>query len=204
MAAGSQSSLAAPAGDDALLRARIAAGAVAASPSPATATAPRFPVADLRHLLAAKDLRTIRTARDLPPVVRARFRERHDAVPGLGIPAAEMDCADPGQPWNVSCTVDSKLPARQLQFAGVAGHHCFVVYDTGGIAHMRHVALFRLQQSRAVVLGIGFVPMERGIGASSVADLRRLLNDPKRTAQLTQLATPADQREKALPGVTGS
>ena len=138
-------------------------GAVAAASVQAAPEATPFPISTLKKLIAGANLNPILKVADLPPAVRVSFRERmpiYDLNTPQGqqprvIGYRDVDMADPGQPWVSGCIIDSTkpLPRQQLQFAGVVNGRCFVVYDTGGFAHMQHIALFRLDGDKAISLG---------------------------------------------------
>ncbi|MES2465160.1 MAG: hypothetical protein V4671_31725 [Armatimonadota bacterium] len=135
---------------------------VPASPD-VTAAAPivskesAFPVKALMQTVDASDVRVIKAVEHLPPAVRARFREKVASMGnGDGKPTKTsiIDMANPGKSWNAGCMQMSGLPSRQLQFAGVAGNKCFVVFNTGGIASRQWVAIFDLSQKTTSLLGI--------------------------------------------------
>lgn len=68
------------------------------------------------------------------------------------LPSAVLDklggIADPGQPFNTTCAVDSKLPMRQLFVAAVSENYCIVSYWQGGIILSMETRIFELSPGR--------------------------------------------------------
>lgn len=127
---------------------------IAAPASPSAPEAKSFPLKMLQQAVDSSQVRVIKTVAQLPPDVRARFREN---VPRMGDTKSTatypVDMANPGKSWNAGCMQVPGLPNRQLQFAGVAKETCFVVFNSGGIASMQWVVLFDLGGGKVQLVG---------------------------------------------------
>lgn len=68
------------------------------------------------------------------------------------LPSAVLDklggIADPGQPYNTTDVVDTKLPMRQLVVAAVSENYCIVTYWHGGIALRLETRIYELSAGR--------------------------------------------------------
>lgn len=70
----------------------------------------------------------------------------------MAYPVAVLDklggIADPGQPFNATDVVDTKLPMRQLVVAAVSENYCIVTFWQGGIALGLETSVFELSAGR--------------------------------------------------------
>ena len=77
------------------------------------------------------------------------FREVRQAS---RLPSAVLDklggVADPGQPFNCTCTRDRKLPMAGLVVAGVSGKYCIVTCWSGSLVCGMKTSIFELSKGR--------------------------------------------------------
>ena len=77
------------------------------------------------------------------------FRE---VRPASRLPSAVLDklggVADPGQPFNCTCTRNRKLPMAGLVVAGVSEKYCIVTYWSGSIVCGMNTSIFELSKGR--------------------------------------------------------
>lgn len=78
--------------------------------------------------------------------------------------------ADPGQPFNKTDVVDSKLPSRQLVTAALSTQYCFVSYWSGGVAMYFETAVFHLSDRGAKVIWLS-----SGQGGLNFRDLKAMI-----------------------------
>lgn len=84
--------------------------------------------------------RMVKKVADLPTGVITAFAEHTKQSP--------FRMADPGEEFQVTDEVmKPNLPGRRLVFAGISDGYCVVQYESGGIAHLWWVVLFRLSSS---------------------------------------------------------
>jgi hypothetical protein len=79
-----------------------------------------------------------------------------------------LNMVDPGQSFNAT---DVGTPGRRLIFAGVSKEKCFLYYEEGGMAHMYHLAVFRITGKNAIYLG-----GRSGIKVRTFSELRRAIH----------------------------
>jgi hypothetical protein len=76
----------------------------------------------------------------------------HEVKQSSRLPNAVLDklggIADPGQPYNATDVVDTKLSMRQLIVAAVSEKYCIVTYWKGGIALGLETSVFELSAGR--------------------------------------------------------
>jgi hypothetical protein len=80
-----------------------------------------------------------------------------------------FEMADPGENYQVTdVVVEEGLPFKRLLFAGISSGKYFIHYETGGIGHSYHVAVFGIDSQRRVTFVWG------GPGGSGANDLTQL------------------------------
>jgi|HubBroStandDraft_6_1064221.scaffolds.fasta_scaffold77600_2 hypothetical protein len=80
-----------------------------------------------------------------------------------------FEMADPGEEYQVTDVIVEKgLPFQRLLFAGISNGKYFIHYETGGIAHSYHVAVFSVDSERKVTFVWG------GPGGQGAKDLTQL------------------------------
>ena len=76
----------------------------------------------------------------------------HEVMQASQLPSAVLDklrgVADPGQPFNCTCTRDPKLPMARLVVAAVSEKYCIVTYYSGTIMCGMKTSIFELSEGR--------------------------------------------------------
>jgi hypothetical protein len=76
----------------------------------------------------------------------------HEVKQSSRLPNAVLEklggIADPGQPFNATDVVDTKLPMRRLVVAAISEKYCIVTYWKGGIALGLKTSIFELSAGR--------------------------------------------------------
>jgi hypothetical protein len=81
----------------------------------------------------------------------------------------KFEMADPSEKYQVTDVIVEKgLPFQRLLFAGISSGKYFIHYETGGIGHSYHVAVFSVDPERKVTFVWG------GPGGQGAKDLRQL------------------------------
>jgi hypothetical protein len=102
---------------------------------------------DLQAFLAG-DFKTVRDVRQLPAPILQAYTERG---------GSRLVMANPGKRFEATDYIrDSSEPRKRLIFASVSKDKCIVSYEQGGYAHTFHIALFRLNSTKADPVWQGF------------------------------------------------
>ena len=101
-----------------------------------------FSPAQNAHVLDG-DFLVVKKVDHLPEELKSAFRRL------VGMDNFEM--ADPGEKYQVTDVIVEKgLPFQRLLFAGISNSKYFIHYETGGIGHSYHVAVFSVDSERKV------------------------------------------------------
>jgi len=98
---------------------------------------PEIPLEQVRDRINAATMQPIVRVSDIPQPVLDTLQAHIPAVPG---DAKRSLLAEPGDPFNVGCVVDSNLANRRLMVGAGAAGLWFILYEHGGIAGHSHLA----------------------------------------------------------------
>jgi hypothetical protein len=105
-----------------------------AGKSAAAGEFPKLAAADRQHILAAKEVKPLKSMKEIPPEVV-------QACKGLG-GYKDFELADPGQAFQATDVITEKhLLGRRLMWAVSFPGYVVIHYESGGIAHMFHVVV---------------------------------------------------------------
>jgi len=123
--------------------AAISVGAAAAEPSP-----------QVSCNIAGNDTSSFASLDAMPPAIVAELGRRM-AVAGAGAPTPLMAPRDAA--WQVTDVVVEPLPGRRFILGGRTGSRWYVWYESGGVAHLYHLAIFDLPDAAAAPTVIAHV-----------------------------------------------
>jgi len=70
----------------------------------------------------------------------------------------EKKMANPDEPFNPSCIVDSDVPSQRLMLAGISERAGFISFEQGGFAHVYVLVLFRRQTGKSIPEWLAYLP----------------------------------------------
>ncbi|MBI4533887.1 MAG: hypothetical protein HY711_08050 [Candidatus Melainabacteria bacterium] len=125
--------------------------------------------ADARHHFLDDSFALVSHASKLPSAVKQEFVQH--------CPGNEF-MADRDAPFQAGCVVgEPPLPLRRFIFGAISPKQCIVFYESGGKAHLYHVALFGLQGNLSHLLWTGIIGSQDGRKITSIAKLREALTN---------------------------
>jgi hypothetical protein len=138
--------------------------------------------ASVRHAILTEHFRTVVHVRDIPKGVM----DAAAAARGPEYATQPLEFADPGEEFQVTdVIVNRRLPGRRLIFALASDDYWLMHYESGGIAHTFHLAIFAIHGGKARFVWHAEVRHKLG----SIDDLRRLLKQTDASG-LDGAATP--------------
>jgi len=123
--------------------AAISVGAAAAEPSPQGSC-------DIK----GNDTASFTSLDAMAPAIGVELGRRM-AVPGASAPTPVMAPRDAA--WQVTDVVTEPLPGRRFILGGRTGSRWYVWYESGGVAHLYHLAIFDLPDAAAAPAVIAHV-----------------------------------------------
>ena len=134
-------------------RRTLGALVVAAATSLATAAAAE-PSPEVSCALAGNDTASFTSLDAMAPAIGVELGRRM-AVAGAGAPTPLMAPRDAA--WQVTDVVVEPLPGRRFILGGRTGSRWYVWYESGGVAHLYHLAIFDLPDAAAAPTVIAHV-----------------------------------------------